>query len=546
MENIRDTQQQVRNKLCLHLVKSDNVRKIFFEKGLSILQVLMLHNVALPHHCGGVGACGLCRIKLEEGPEITAVEHKHLKFTELEDGIRLACQVIPETDITISMLPLKLSYPRLLENNELLSPELTNVSLSKNLQHRYGMAVDFGTTQIRFTVWDLANQVRIVAGSVENPLLRYGSDVLVRVSAAVESTEVARQMSEMCGVAVRKALCELSNCEEISPEISSVVIVGNTAMLALIAESNFDKLLEPEYWMKEIECLPKSPEHLRNYWGLDHNAAVTLVEPIAGFVGSDLIAAVKYTNMMAKHRCALLIDFGTNSEIAFWDGNRLKVSSAAGGPAFDGCGLRCGMPAQTGAIYSVSLNKEDGRFEYEVINGSDAEGICGSGLVDAVACLLKDGRLLPNGRFKDRSKLEIILAESNDKIISVTSKDIDIYQRAKAAVAAGIETLINSASKDIEHIEQVYICGAFGQHLNFANSVVTGLLPEINISKFEVCGNAALAGCEELLFSASYSTDVNEVKRVTDIVDLAQSSYFEQKFSDNLYLQPLCTGGNHA
>jgi uncharacterized 2Fe-2S/4Fe-4S cluster protein (DUF4445 family) len=185
-----------------------------------------------------------------------------------------------------------------------------------------------------------------------NPQSYFGTDVLTRLMNASESPdrmqEIGRLVRDAIGGALRDIWFEGGWNGQ---EIGRIMIVGNSAMLALLAERNAHLLLQPESWIRAIDCQPENTDSWRRSWGCDANAIIEVIQPLAGFVGSDLLAGVLAIKLTQGTAGSLLVDFGTNSEIALWDGRQLWVTSAAGGPAFEGWGISCGMPAEPGAIY---------------------------------------------------------------------------------------------------------------------------------------------------------------------------------------------------
>jgi uncharacterized 2Fe-2S/4Fe-4S cluster protein (DUF4445 family) len=331
-------------------------------------------------------------------------------------------------------------------------------------------------------------------------------------------------------------------------------------MLALLTQSDPQQLLQPDNWTRPIYFKLEQRGTWVNALGLHPQATVEVVPPLAGFVGSDLLAGVLATGL-TRQPGALLIDFGTNCEMAFWDGHTLRVTSAAGGPAFEGCGIQCGMPAEPGAIYrfgppSPPLSNplspphhappiQDGRDalhrvpNFEVLGGIEPKGFCGSGLVDLIAWLRDTGDLTPTGSFpKPQHKDRYVLLE-RDSVIRLTKRDVDTLQRAKAAVGAGIRTLLARTPADAPVLNRICVCGVFGQHLNIRNAQRIGLLPDIPPEHIELCGNTALAGCERLLLSASAAAELLSLRKRAAIINLSQTADFDALFLENLYLQPL-------
>jgi uncharacterized 2Fe-2S/4Fe-4S cluster protein (DUF4445 family) len=307
-------------------------------------------------------------------------------------------------------------------------------------------------------------------------------------------------------------------------------------MLTLLAGKNYAELLQPENWTRPIDCQPQDTNFLRDAWGMGCDADIRIIAPLGGFIGSDLLAAVLATRLVEQPAGSLLIDFGTNSEMALWDGNTLHVTSAAGGPAFEGSGISCGMPGEAGAIFRVQQNGEG--FAVRVLGETVPQGLCGSGLVDAVAWLRRNGKLDKVGRFTDRDSTGFVLHEGEHRIALLRS-DIDVLQRAKAAIGGGVGWLCQQADMALSGLHQVYACGAFGNWLDAHNAQQIGLLPPVGPGEVRLESNAALAGCEMLLLSAAAERTLKDVLVRSKVYNLAEDAAFESLFVNSLYLQPM-------
>ncbi len=534
--------KNMENQLVLTVVFGKEEKTCFFDRGMTVLEILMEKDLPLPVHCGGTGACGCCKIKILDShvPKPSKVETRRLLDTEIQEQIRLACQTIPDQDLKIGVIgpPEERKWVNL-DEDEFFTFFPSISSLQHSGKSRLGIAIDFGTTHIRLSVRDKDGGKRLKAISCLNPQLRFGSDILRRLLTAAKSKPVAGRMARLCNEAIAEAITDLQSLEGFDCErIETVAVVGNTAMLALVSRRNYELLLQPEFWSKEIDCQPENPDDLKKSWGVNRNADLNIVPSVAGFIGSDLLGAVVSTRLVTGPDCALLLDFGTNSEIALWDGQRLWVSSAAGGPAFDGCGLSCGIPALPGAIYRVKNDGSPNGFHCRVIGEISPKGICGSGLVDVISILVKNETLMPSGNFsgKTESKSGINLDDHGN--ILLKKRDIDAFQRAKAAIGAGFSCILREAGVSGERLKRVFVCGSFGRHLNIQNAIDIGLLPDIPLRRFHVFGNAALAGCEELMMSENRQKTVNELRQRIKIIDLAQNLYFESAYPEHLFLKP--------
>lgn len=525
----------------LTVTTGDRPRQIHFDSGSSLRDILDTTSMRVRCGCRGNGLCGLCLVQIEAGEvnEPTANERLILSPPQLEQHIRLACQIIPQQDLSIRIInPAPPSNWRGLPAGPLpAAPE----SATRWTHPAYGVAVDLGTTHISLVLWDLPQGIRVTGRIGQNPQSRYGSDIVTRLIAASETPDNVSKMAGLALDAIHEAIQDICSRHGLDPgQIMDVAVVGNAAMLAILTQSSPEALLRPQSWTQEIQCQLRDPQTWVRQLGLHPQAAVEVVSPLAGFVGSDLLAGVLATNLMDRPG-GLLIDFGTNSEMALWDGRTLWVTSAAGGPAFEGCGIPCGMPAEPGAIYRVSRNGDAASLTYDVIDGGPARGICGSGLVDLLACLLRMGRVTSMGKFAQESPDGFVLVQ-DERAVRLDSKGIDLFQRAKAAIGTGIRTLLANAQMQADDLARTCVCGAFGQYLDVPNAQALGLLPALPLERIELCGNTALRGCESLLLSEDAQPDLAAIRCHARIVNLAQAPAFDALFLECLYLRPL--GGN--
>lgn len=527
----------------IKVILDDSELQIPFTTGTTIRDVLHSSGIYLHSECGGKGTCGRCIIQVhgEIEHKLTDNEKTHLTKDQQEHGIRLACQFKPSEslNITIEYQYFNSKWKILHEKNNLLNND-DQVNLTNNKKSLpLGVAIDIGTTQIRLSICDMSNQKRILIRSVLNPQIYFGADVLSRLVSASESEQNANEISLLVIEAIAKILADIELKENIDlQQIGKIMIVGNTAMLTLLTKKNYELLLNPDYWTQDIDCNIKNTKHLNSLWKVLLDAQIGIAPPLAGFVGSDLLAGVIASELLEKTAGTLLIDFGTNSEIALWDGNLLRVTSAAGGPAFEGCGLSCGMPAIAGAIYEIEMLNDSDINYYNVIENINANGFCGSGIVDIIANLINLGILKKNGNFIKTFETGFTVLAGNSNI-TIKKRDVDLFQRAKAAVGAGVKFLINDAGMKINDIKRICICGEFGRFLNIKNAQTIGLIPNINEQNIELCGNTALLGSEHLLFSKDFSLEIEELKHKAKILNLANFLEYDTMFIENLFLQPM-------
>lgn len=528
----------------LTIKSADKVLEVEFVPGRSLRDILDETSLRVRSGCRGVGACGLCLVRIESGnlDEPALNERNYISEDRLAQGIRLACQTIPKSDMAIEILA------RAEESSWKTPPFMAGArprrfpvsplsSLPSEVKTPYGLAVDLGTTHISLSVCDLSNGKPVAYRYGLNPQTRFGSDVITRLVAASESARNARIMSSQVVDTIGQGLWDIASREGLDiHQVARLTLVGNTAMLALLSGKNYETLLNPKYWASQIDCLPDSFDGWTDALDIHPEATISFIQPLAGFVGSDLLVGLISADITRDGAPSLLIDFGTNSEIALWTGETLWVTSAAGGPAFEGSGLSCGLPVGPGAISRV-VEGDNGSYEYSVIDGVQPKGICGSGLVDLVAVLLKTGRLSKLGRFNSPGRGAEFILFDEEPSISMTKADVDVFQRAKAAIGAGTEILLEQAGVQSGDLRLLCVGGAFGSYLDIANAQTIGLLPQINPHLVELCGNTALAGCEEVMIAAEASDYLESIRSRARLINLSDRDDFEDIYWRSLYLQ---------
>ncbi|MEI7645521.1 MAG: ASKHA domain-containing protein [Chloroflexales bacterium] len=521
------------------------IQSFAFVLGQSLSRILDAVGVPVRAGCRGVGACGLCLVRIVAGD--VGASHPNegifLDDDHLAQGIRLACQVVPEDDLEIVILSPapKSTWRRLIaergQRTKRSIPYPLNI-LPPNITTPYGVAIDLGTTHISLSLYNLSDGTWVTGRHGRNPQASVGADVVTRLMAAIESPAQAQALSQRVIDAICEALWDLVIRDGINLQhVVRLTLVGNTAMLALLAGRNFDLLLQPSHWMRAIDCAPRDTAAWITAWGIHPQAQIDVAPVLAGFVGSDLLAGVIATKLTEGQGRSLLVDFGTNSEIALWDGTVLWTTSAAGGPAFEGSGIRCGMPAEAGAIYQITMHADI--LECAVIGGGQPYGICGSGLVDLIACLMRSGKLMATGKFTATVPSQGFTLVHGEQRIRVPKTDIDVFQRAKAAIGVGIQVLLDQAGLRAGDLQRICVGGAFGRSLNIRNAQEVGLLPNVPFARVELCGNMALAGCEEALLSPLILESMQRIGDQARIINLSQYSDFDILFLENLYLQPV-------
>jgi uncharacterized 2Fe-2S/4Fe-4S cluster protein (DUF4445 family) len=518
-------------------------QSVIFNAGQNLRDILDAANYRVRTGCRGNGACGLCRIRIEKGSvnEPTQNEMLHLSGEQIFSGIRLACQLKATDDMAITIInPAPDSvWQRIPEGAVSRGVNVcdeTKKFLPADIKNPYGAAVDIGTTNICISIFELLSGEWLAERKGLNPQMRYGSDVITRLTSASESRENAELIRSITIKAVGNALLDIAKTDGIDiRQVFYLAVTGNTAMISLLSGRNCRLLLQPKNWTKYIDCLPENTGQWINELGIHPAAMVEIIPPLAGFVGSDFLAGITATRLTEGVSPAVFIDFGTNSEIALWDGQTLWVTSAAGGPAFELSGISCGMPAESGAIFRVLHD-----LSFKVINNCRPLGLCGSGFVDLIACLLHSGKLLKIGKFSsDISSGFFTVAETGQNSISLRETDIDAFQKAKAAIAGGVKVLLKRAGIRFKELKRICIGGEFGKFLDISNCQAVGLLPPLMPDIIEIWGNTSLLGCEDIVLCSAARDRLHDAVSRSKIINLSQEEDFEELFFENLYLEPM-------
>lgn len=458
------------------------------------------------HPCGGKGICGKCKVRVQgKVSPLSATEQRHLTPLEVADGIRLACQTTVHGDCQVERwdtMPLAIC----MEGGHVLT------CVNPNFAH-YGVSVDVGTTTLAARLY-AADGTLLAELGAPNPQTAFGADVVSRVEAVLQGKGEA--ITETIRAGLCRLLTDLTALAGLTPHaIEELVIAGNTVMLTLLSGGEVTPFAKAPFVSASLFGETVSAASL----GLIccPNASVYLTPCASAFVGGDAVAALMATDLKNKE---LLLDIGTNGEIVLNTAGKLYACSTAAGPAFEGVGISCGMVAAPGAIDRVEL--VNGTLYPHVIGGGAAAGICGSGLVDALACLALLGEDGP-----------VTLAPG----ITLAIEDIQALLLSKSAIRSGVETLLQTVGIQAEEIAGMAIAGGFGHYLNMGNAVRIGLLPAIGKDRIRTVGNAALAGASQLLLDATRRATAQELANSIRVVDLANNPYFAQRLIENMTLE---------
>ncbi len=461
--------------------------------------------------CGGHGKCGKCKVwasgKLSSPSN---AELKLLTKDELAGGIRLSCCTLAEGDCEIKSLAAS-SEAQIVTGGKQVGFEL-----NPNFEN-YGAAIDIGTTTLAARLYDVNGNI-LAETSRLNPQSQFGADVISRIEAALGGS--AQALANSIREAIGDIISQLALSAKIDPEkIDSVVITGNTVMLSLLTLEDTEPFSHAPFDAKRLfgEVMKASELELPV---LHPDTQISLPPCISAFVGADTVCALLATGLTERD-AAMLVDIGTNGEMAVWHENCLTVCSTAAGPAFEGVGISMGMRGAAGAIDKISLSGE--KLEAHVIGGGEAIGICGSGLVDAAACMLECEILDETGALDDDP---FVLKDS----VSVTGRDIRMLQLAKSAICAGLLTLLESAGLEADDVATLYIAGGFGNYLNKESAAKIGLLPRELAENSETVGNAALSGASMLLLVSDLKKKAKSMAEKAKVLDLSTDKGFSERY----------------
>ena len=412
----------------------------------------------------------------------------------------------------------------------------------------FGFAVDIGTSKIVGYLVDLTTGKTISIGSIENPQIMHGEDIITRIGFATGSDSNLEVLHKLVINGINQVIHEACRKAKVNPnKIYEATVVGNTAML------HFFLAIQPRYLALSpfVPAIKKSLNIKAKNLGLKINPRgnVHVLPVIAGFVGADAVADVLSTGILESNEVSLLIDIGTNTEVFVGNSEDMITCSCASGPAFEGAHIKHGMKAVTGAIEKVRIISED-EVEYEVIGGVKPTGICGSAMIDIIAEMFKQGIIDSRGRFnlkiktprlrKNNKWTEFVVAWGDEtatgKEITVTQRDINEILLAKAAIYTGCSILMKRRNVKEEDIDRVYIAGAFGSYINPENAKIIGLLPDIPTRKIEFVGNTAITGAKMALISKEMREKANLISKKVRYLELTMDPDFSKEFVNALFI----------
>ncbi len=536
-------------------------RRVELAPGKTLLEAAQAAGIELTAVCGGIGTCGDCRIRLARGnlSAPTLAEQATLTPGEIASGQRLACQAIPQSDCVIDIPPESLTAPQRLQVEDELGVSRIKCQVSRGTWHvahdtPFGLAIDIGTTKLAAFLVNLTTGQTLGRVGAMNPQIGFGEDVIARIQYANthpdgRTTLQSRLAETLNGMAAE--LCQQAGI--LSEQIGEVVAVGNTVMHHLFAGLPVQQLGVAPYSPAVVEAMTIPARQVG--LALAPDATVYLPPNIAGYVGADHVAAILAVSgqrsAFSSQRSAinrqpptvnrqpspvtLLLDIGTNTEVSLSANGRILSCSCASGPAFEGAHIRDGMRAAPGAIERVQIR--DGAVRVHTIGNQPPVGICGSGILDAVAELLSAGVLDWRGNFtagQPQATLVLAAQTGHGRDILVTRKDVNEIQLAKGAIRAGVDVLLAEAGLPSEAIDEFIVAGAFGTYLDIGSAIRVGMFPDLPRERFRQVGNAAGAGARQMLLDPAARQFAEKLARRVEYVELSSHPAFREAFVKNI------------
>ena len=467
---------------------------ISVEPGTTVLDAMIRSGLHPDAPCGGKGTCGKCRV-LVNGETV------------------LACQTAAREDMIVS-LSQKEALTILTEGH--------HAERTADGSHAYAAAFDIGTTTLVGFLLDGKTGQVLATASAMNPQAQYGADVIARIEAAMANEAPVMQNTIL--PKLRELLQELAVQGGISTrDIELVSVVGNTAMHHLLLNIDPRPLVTPPYMpaVREAMELPAAP-----LLPVHPEGMLRILPNIAGFVGGDTVGCMTAVDFGNLEALTLMIDIGTNGEMVLGNRDRRIACSTAAGPAFEGAKISMGMRGSPGAIDHVWI--EDGQLRWHAIGDLEPIGICGSGLLDLVACLLELGILDESGYLEDDPYT------IPGTRVTLTRRDVREVQLAKAAIRAGIELMCVHLGRKPEEIQSVLLAGAFGNYMDPRSACRIGMIPPVLLERITPIGNAAGEGAKLCAVSAAAYEYSKKLAAETEFLELASKPEFQDCFVDAL------------
>ena len=515
--------------------------RIPFAPPMRLMEVLQRAQMAVPfpHPCAGTGSCGNCRVALT-GRLAPRTESECRALQNYPANIRLSCQALLLGD-AVCTLPDAVDAQSVLVGSG--AAALSRADFDPAGESDCGIAVDIGTTTVAVYLYQLAEGTLLGAAGSPNAQGSFGSDVIARIVHAGQDDGAARLQDTIVKQLQNMITAILAQTQIDADHITRMVITGNTTMLHLLTGRD----------VRGIGVYPFTPDSLFGYscpadtlFGALLPAAELYFPPcISAYVGADIVCGIMDCRLTGQEN-ALLIDVGTNGEMVLYHGGNIVCCATAAGPAFEGRDITMGMAAAAGAVNSIFM--QDDAIAYTTIGDAAPAGICGTGIISGISTMLHAGILDETGALEpvghayphlmtERDGQPAFLI--GDSALLLTQRDIRKIQLSKAAIAAGVETLLHECALSGADIAATYLSGGFGSYIPPQEAADIGLLPHTLLPQLSPAGNTAGNGAAKLLFAQKWRREAEAIAKQARDVDLSSHAYFVERYTENMLFLPL-------
>lgn len=508
--------------------------------------------VQVPTSCFRTGQCHECIVEIKQGIEALRPRNEAESF--LRENYRLACQaVVDNPDVDVQFSPLR-RKPRILtltqEKPFELKPMVTRQgdtvyydeeAIDTYRGHLYGLAIDLGTTTVVMDLVNLETGESVSVNSFENPQRFGGSDVMHRISYdGVFAGELRKAVTN----ALNHEIAEMGKrLGFVRQEIYEIVVAGNSTMRDIffkldvqsIGQKPYKSVIEHAYIAEELNTTSLVEKTRRLGLRANPRARVYGLPLIASHVGADVAADLVAIDMASQKKAVMLVDVGTNTEVVVGHAGRLITASCPAGPAFEGGGIKFGMPGYVGAIESIRWR--DGHINYDTIGGIAPQGICGSGLIDLLAELRRHNQMTAKGVFADRKQYDMTVVP--DHGITLSREDISNLAQAKAANYCGQFIVLRKFGIDPTEINRLFLAGGFANYVDVHNAVEIGFLAPVRGDRIVKVGNAAVQGAREVLLSRKKRDSIECLVKGIEHVELETTPDFFEVFVEGCQFKPM-------
>jgi len=517
------------------VIYGETVKSVQVDKDSLLGDAIAATGLPLEQPCAGRGTCGKCKILVEEGvfpPD--EIELEHLTPGELALNNRLACRARVAGEARVILAPI------VVYSNKIFRAS----SRYKREQTPLGLAIDLGSTTVAAFLTMLEDGEVCAGGASLNQQTVYGADVISRLAAARSSPVNAERLHRLALASINQAVDSLRLSDRIRNRIQRVTIVGNVAMHHLLTRTPVDTLAMMPFQPLVKDADPDASALLGGIFPA--HTRVMLPPLIGGFVGSDALACLAYFHFDQAQGPMAAIDLGTNGEVLVTDGKRILTASTAAGPAFEGVLISCGTRAVDGAIVKARIDGND--LTFDTIAGEPPVGLTGSGLLSLVYELRQAGVIEPSGRYatqpplfadrfsRDKHGARRLLLTPDERL-GLSQWDVRELQKAKGAIRAAFDILMDRLDLRAEDLQRVILTGSFGGQVDIQAVLALGMIPPVAPDRVETIANGAGLGAALFLTDEGFAW-AERLARASEQVDLDQDEHFNHRYISAMSLTP--------